>query len=400
MPIVFIHGVTVRRERYYDLLTQVRQELGSRRSELQVEGAYWGDLGSALTFGGASIPGFRKAGARSALDAGSADEVELVSVLIEDPLVELESLRHVQASPKGAAQALAKVPEKVDARNARLRGVKQQVADDIADAREAFLFATDALEPLSIAELVGQALETATLADYELTLRELVDPLTRAITAGLAARTRGALELDSDFAWIPAEEQVRQILVARLKAEGERGFIKKQAAVVATFALRRGLRRRVMEAQSLFIGDVLRYMSHRAEVLELVGKAVDAACDLHGEEELWLVGHSLGGIIAFEYCQGAHRDVARLLTVGSQVGLLAELGALHPGAPGKSTKLHGPPRTTLWRNIYDPDDMLSFLCEPIFEFVEDALVNTGAPFPLSHSAYWYSSAVYDELVRG
>ena len=46
---------------------------------------------------------------------------------------------------------------------------------------------------------------------------------------------------------------------------------------------------------------------------------------------------------------------------------------------------HFPP----WLNLYDPYDFLSYVAEPIFRHgVMDCRIESGQPFPYSHSAYW------------
>ena len=97
-----------------------------------------------------------------------------------------------------------------------------------------------------------------------------------------------------------------------------------------TVALRRGLRNRVMPAMSLFLGDVLSWFRNREEILNRVHDAVEAAGT---DGPLVLLGHSLGGVIAFEYCAAAGRNIDLLATVGSQVGWFGEMGVL-----GSSTR--------------------------------------------------------------
>ena len=82
------------------------------------------------------------------------------------------------------------------------------------------------------------------------------------------------------------------------------------------------------------------------------------------------MGHSLGGVIAYEYCQLGNHKVDRLVTVGSQVGLLAEMGAIDAPSGGNG-KFAMPARTTTWLNLYDPSDVLSFLAAPVFAGVVD-----------------------------
>ena len=66
MPLIFVHGITVRRERFDRLLQSVVNGFGDAGCALSVFGCYWGDLGRSPDYAGASIPGF-SAGVRSAV---------------------------------------------------------------------------------------------------------------------------------------------------------------------------------------------------------------------------------------------------------------------------------------------------------------------------------------------
>jgi pimeloyl-ACP methyl ester carboxylesterase len=185
---------------------------------------------------------------------------------------------------------------------------------------------------------------------------------------------------------------------------GQRGWIGDQfrnvALSAATVALRHGLRRRIMEAMALFIGDVLVYLARRNAILEELEKTVAVAVAAD-EGPLWLVGHSLGGIMCFDYCCTTNRDVERLVTVGSQVGLFGEFGALQqkplPARDAVAGPLETPARVGRWLNLYDPDDILSFLAQPVFKRVVDIEIDTKAPFPASHNEYWNLPVVYEKM---
>jgi hypothetical protein len=397
MPAVFIHGVSVRKERFYSLVEQVGRELGPRLRGMPVSGAYWGDKGSSLRFGGASIPGFVE-GARGALEPQPAlEEIGLSDLLLEEPLVELQAAAHRSEALSGAAAALAALPAEVEQRNAVLDAAAPGLVEALTAAQLQFVAKKDRATKKTLTELVVRTIETAKEADHGITdATTLADPLTRALTAGLVRETVGEPTLDAGFPWTAVETAIKESVERELG--GTRGFVAKGLASLATLALRKGLRRRIMLAQSLFIGDVVVYMTNRDAIQASVAEQINAICKQHGEEHLWLVGHSLGGIVAFEYCMAEHRDVERLVTVGSQVGVLAELGALKLTERPPGTKYGAPPRTQAWRNVYDLDDMLSFKAEPIFESVTDHAVDTGAPFPLSHSEYWSSDKAYGAIV--
>jgi hypothetical protein len=50
-------------------------------------------------------------------------------------------------------------------------------------------------------------------------------------------------------------------------------------------------------------------------------------------------------------------------------------------------------------NIYDPDDLLSYVGAPLFPGqVEDVEVSNRQPFPQSHIAYWANPKARDAIV--
>src|SRR4051812_13129613 len=132
MPAVFIHGVSVRQERFNSLLAQVGRELGHRLPDMPVSGAYWGDQASSLRFGGASIPGF-VAGARGArAPAAGLEDTDLSDLLLEEPLVELQALADRSKALTGAAAALAAAPAAVQRRNESLDKVTPGLVETLA----------------------------------------------------------------------------------------------------------------------------------------------------------------------------------------------------------------------------------------------------------------------------
>src|SRR5947209_3163763 len=62
MPVVFVHGVTVRQVTFAQGSTQVLTGLRHRKSEAEMPYAayFWGGAAAALRWGGASIPGFTR----------------------------------------------------------------------------------------------------------------------------------------------------------------------------------------------------------------------------------------------------------------------------------------------------------------------------------------------------
>ena len=71
--------------------------------------------------------------------------------------------------------------------------------------------------------------------------------------------------------------------------------------------------------------------------------------------------------------------------MGSQSPLLYELGALRSLKRGQPLPSAFPP----WINLYDPNDLLSYVAEKLFPGrVNDIKVQSGELPLAAHSAYW------------
>ncbi|MGI5461112.1 alpha/beta fold hydrolase [Streptomyces sp. CA-249302] len=181
------------------------------------------------------------------------------------------------------------------------------------------------------------------------------------------------------------------------------------AAVLGKLALRMTTqpalnvwRGRLTNSSAPALGDILRYQSKGADLRDHLRQHI--ATEAGPAAPTVLIGHSLGGValvdlLALSAAQGQPLSGIRLLvTVGSQAPFLHELGALTGLEPGAGLP-DGFPR---WLNVYDRQDLLAFLAEPIFPAdprVTDHEVVSGQPFPPSHSAYWKTDSLYDGVAE-
>jgi hypothetical protein len=390
MSLIFVHGITVRRDRFERMVQDVRDGFRDAGSKQVVSGCYWGDLGRSASYSGASIPGF--AGGTRAIggDVSSQGDAALLMLLLEDPLTELRGLRDSQEFGMEAVGFLP-VPAEVVQRNEALRAAEKPVVTQLTAAAGELTGPDNPLVPAQIDTVVDSVLAEAAQADRTLDAARLCGPISRAITAGLYRTAVSEDDLAGEFRWNQTANLVQAALNAQLG--GQRGLFSDLASDAFTMALRNGLRNRIMPGLSRFLGDVLAWFAHRQAILARVDQAVQEA---ETGDPLVLVGHSLGGVIAFEYCLQANRDVELLATVGSQVGFFGELGVLPVVMPAAG-KLPAPARVRSWRNLYDPDDALSFLAAPVFTRVRDIELDTGAPFPAAHSEYWNLPSTYGLL---
>jgi hypothetical protein len=386
VPIVFLHGITVREERFQRLVQTVRDGLALAGCSLGVTGFYWGDLGRSPRYRGASIPGFTAGHRALGPPEGRADSSSaLLMLLLEDPLAELTDLRDESEFGLDAAGYLP-IPPVVEERNAQLRRAAKSVsvrAEELAGSA-------------AVDDLVHRVFTAAAGADRRIGTAALCAPMARAITAGLFRLEHRPDDFTGAFRWNDTAGAVEAVLADQLG--GERGVAGHLGARALTLALRHGMRNRMMPGLSLFLGDVLAWFANRERILLRLDQAIDQAVAQAGADgPLVLIGHSLGGVIAFEYCARSGRPVTLLATVGSQVGMLGEMGVLEAGAPPPDGKLAVPGRIGTWVNYYEPDDVLSFLAEPVFDRVADIDIDTRAPFPISHGEYWNLPDTYVKL---
>lgn len=122
------------------------------------------------------------------------------------------------------------------------------------------------------------------------------------------------------------------------------------------------------------------------------------------DEPLTVIGHSLGGVIAFDLAVLAPEDnplhYRNFITMGSQPGLFHVLdsrqGVLKPYR-GYPVKL--PSTIQRWTNIWDQWDLLAFGTDQVFRLHDDTTPRdvgvkchktwlTGSAFMQSHTAYW------------
>jgi hypothetical protein len=398
VPIIFIHGITVRLDRFNRLLESVKHGFTDSGCPLEVSGCYWGDLGRSESYTGISIPGIGE-GLRGIGETRSlADTPALLMLLLEDPLAELADLRDAEAFGLDPA-GFRPVPPDVEARSARLRAAEESVSAQVLAKAGEFGGPEAPWSAEDAGRLVHEVFDAAAGADRMLDVSDLIEPMSRALTAGICRSVTVADDWPGEFRWNDAAMAVEGVLIQQLGGErGER--IRNFRDRALTSALRHGLRAKVMPGLSLFLGDVMAWFRNRDAILGRVDEAV-AYAGTSGP--LVLIGHSLGGIIMFEYCLQADRDIELLATVGSQVGFFGELGVLNLNTRLPDGKLPVPARLGRWYNYYDSDDALSFLATPIFDRVADIAIDTRAPFPIAHSEYWNLRDTYEKLtaaVRG
>jgi hypothetical protein len=423
MPVVFVHGVNVRRgesdeerrefERRATLLGHHFREssLGERVTAsdgLRVFMPYWGDLGASFKRNLASIPhdGIQ------ALAVGAKDFANLLEtvgaaldgtdVIHDDPnpLLRLATTRSLEAAVNLliAGTATAPVPE--------ILMTQEEVTAILPDAalfaRAAQEYAVENPRPDWLADV----------QDDEAFVDQLVAHVASGSTAGAMQDARvQTLSVGGSLRHLFLNTVDKVRTAATRIASGIAGPLTGEVVDQT----RRGymlLSRRLRPTASAFIGrffgDVFTYMDNREPIKNRVLADIDAALAVKraGDDELLLVGHSFGGIILYDVLTSFRPDLHcdLLVTVGSQVGLFAEMGRLADKANietafgvSETSTVPCPRNVARWINIFDPTDLVGFGTQGVFSGVDDYSFETDA-FPLlSHTAYFETPRFHTRL---
>ncbi|MEU9039513.1 hypothetical protein AB0D45_32050, partial [Streptomyces sp. NPDC048352] len=230
--------------------------------------------------------------------------------------------------------------------------------------------------------------------------RELATALARAVTAACLATAGAAADCTA-----AERDRLVELLTTRLGG-GARVPGARAAAVLGRLAMRvttqpllNAWRGPLTTGTTPALGDILRYQARGAGLRAFLHERITAR-----PGPAVLIGHSLGGIALVDLLAlaaaagGPVPGVELLVTVGSQAPYLYELGALTALGPGSALP-YGFPR---WLNVYDRQDVLSYLAGPVFPGdprVTDHEISSRQPFPASHSAYWKQQSLYERIER-
>ncbi|WP_051893230.1 hypothetical protein [Streptomyces erythrochromogenes] len=417
MRFLFVHGTGVRRERHDRLFALVRERLTARFPDAAVDSCYWGDrFGATLGAGGRSVPGLKPApgaapDAPDEIDAIDAETAEW-ALLLADPLCELRVLAEAGwpagAGAGGEDEAADDDPFampgvqaagiRVLATLAALPPAPPHPGDELGALLHGTGLAADFPAALDAAARSAEAARAAERATGDPQARELATALARAVAAGALAAA-GA-EADCTGA---ERDRLVELLTTRLggdaRVPGARAaaFLGRLALRVTTQPLLNARRGSLTVGATPALGDILRYQARGHDLRQFLHARITAA-----PGPTVLIGHSLGGIalvdlLALAAAGGeAVPGTELLVTVGSQAPFLYELGALTALEPGAKLP-YGFPR---WLNVYDRQDVLSYLAGPVFPGdprITDHEIGSRQPFPACHSAYWKQDALYERI---
>ena len=434
MPLVFVHGVNTRRgqtpeeqdvfnNRVKLLGEQFRHIVFAERvtsaNGLAVFSPYWGDLGVTFARNLASLP----QATVQALAVGQPEAAPLLEAVSANLDVELLQQPDIGRAPLLTMARTRNLAAAVDmlfagAANAPLPAMlfdSAQVDQTLPDVAH---FAA-AAERYTAANPHPAWL--ASVADDETLLDRLVTEVA-AFETTLAADTPGG-------AAAPSPPAIQALGFGDgLKAWLDNGVTAVRGGVnkvvdnttgavsgLATQGVREGylwfsgyVRPFASEMVGRFAGDVFTYLENRQPIVDRVLTDIDKALAAKraGDEELYLVGHSFGGIILYDILTHFRPEIAcdLYVTVGSQVALFAEMGRLADKVTisaafggGTGAVVPRPRAAKRWINIFDPTDPFGFGTRGVYAGAHDFQFETDALPIVSHAAYFSTPRFYARL---
>lgn len=428
MPLVFVHGVNTRRgdtlqeqeifDNRVDLLKQQFHTAFADRvtaaDGLRVFAPYWGDLGVTFARNLACLPqsGVQALAMTSPSSAALASSVagkldaEVIQMpgLRVNPLLTLARSRSLQAAVDllfaAAANASSPAPFAA-ATKAALPGAARFSA---------------AAERYAAANPHPSWLDQATDdEDFAVRLFAAVTGPSGAAPGPAAGTTPSiqSLGIGNDvLTWLrigadAAADATRTVVASVTTAVGGAA---KDATRAAFIELSEYVRPAASGFIGRFFGDVFKYLENRQAIQDRVISDVRAALAARreGDNELYLVGHSFGGIILYDiltaYPIQPVLTCDLYVTVGSQVALFAEIDRLANHAAietafrqSAQSVVPRPANADRWINIFDLTDLVSFGTRGVFGGAWDFKFKTDALPLISHTAYFDTPRFFGRL---
>lgn len=388
--VVFVHGINVRHADFQQTCCVVTFQMGRYLPGSELLPCEWGDdFGANLHCQGRSIPTYD-----TTKDAVSVlPEIETATLwetLYQDPLFEVRLLGNVQANHDAIPPpfALAAADDWLDLLDEVERSVP---VIDRATTTALLPYLHSSVAMLRSSDELADALKR-----FEESSAELPSVAARAITAEMmrmaAAAYRPTIQgADRDALVIAIED------VLGGTAKGVISWVTKPLLGLAKNLSNRYVRRNRRSLSDLagpIIGDLIVYQGRGAPIRARFAEILTRAT-----EPVIVIAHSLGGVAVVDTLllePHLRSRVRHLVTVGSQAGFFYEINGLIGMPYAEHASL--PSDFPSWLNFYDKADMLSYLVAPVLgDKATDVEVSSDQPFPQSHSAYWTSAPLWQDI---
>lgn len=436
MPLIFIHGVSVREGARYDKEVAFRdrnfidiffRELGQPTVPPEhIINLYWGDVAATISPDNPFLPkgGYeslwekKRRPVRSILEAAT----HLIDAQSSSPLLDL-------AKSHSLPEVIDLVWDMASQEKIDEGGDTSEAACELAlSASEALQFANeiDADEWLA-----GIRTDEELLAKLEgaVAKRKTKFPITKACWSAVKGSAQSLKTKIPKAAELLKEKsaEVRRKVVQRMKTSGSRVASRVSAAQhaavesmvntheknrtrAAAFAAKfvfDPLRVFFHDRFTFLIGDAFCYFGNRGSLAtpgpipERVIKAIEDAHAMKTDDDPYVIviAHSMGGNIICDVLS-AFAPTAKidwLVTVGSQFPLFADL-QMFPGLGGERP-YPMPAGVKHWINVFDPNDLLGYPAGHLFTGIDDFYLATGHIGAKAHEDYFCRRSFYRHLAR-
>jgi hypothetical protein len=406
--LVFVHGIGVRAPtdgKEHPLNATCRAigwELFSKKIDWKVVKCNWGDaFGAHLQADGKSLP---RPHERLGVTVLPDDPAGLWETLLDDPTFELRALAAMQAAAPGIApggQPLGRPGGPPGGGPGGPPGSGRPAWVDLRQRLAAGIAPMGALEErlkrFDLQACFARALSQVQ-ADPSVNDALLHHPrASTAIARAIVARTvRIALEEGLPPPGLAETEAITSDTDQLLRQAQLGGLFDWGKSVLLGWGTSWGERRRATVAAQAtpLAGDIIIYQAHGEQIRGRIREVVAGA-----PEPVAVLAHSLGGVATTEaLCEfpEMRQRVKRFITAGSQPGYFYEINGLRRLPFGQPLPEDFPD----WLNFWDPRDFLSFLIAPVFNGGRertDVEVDSGLPFPASHSGYWRQPVTWEKI---
>lgn len=382
MPLVFVHGVNVRKGDDYERSVSRRNDLFRRFALKQVVDTwrdfpilnpYWGGDAAKFLWNNASLP----TGKEDVL-GGVAEDVALFLAETDSFPSRPDCAVLTVAQRRGLSPALDLLWSNTS------HAGREEYSPALAGlAEQAHSYAESNPRPvwLGTVENDQEFITALKGALAEVSTPQFLPASSIAMTVTKAEVLGGA-----DI-WETLREAAGRIATAVPAA---------MSATLLAFA-RNSLHRNI----ATFLGDVLVYIKQRDEkgpsspIIRQVTESLKAADKLREKrnEPTVIVAHSMGGNIMYDILTSYLTDcpVDMLVTVGSQPSLFAELDLFQYKQQVTNPQVDrapAPPSVKTWLNVFDSNDILSFAGKRVFAGVKDFEYSTGRDVFHAHTSYF------------
>ena len=400
MPIIYVHGVSIRDDREWDdlqllLRRYVAPQIATDPGNVLISRCYWGEYGAKFRWSGGSAP---TSPMRETLDKLVAQGTDKLNTAVE------QSTQRTRAGLNTAAERSRSLVTKL--RKMRLKDMNKETLSDVctqlfaganADQAGSQALGLIAADEIALDGSTHSLLQKCKTVDDELKLiEELLQKRYRKLRDQIKDTTANHKipELTEKFTLNIEESLARSAQAA--------GYGLTRAAA----AIRSPMNRFV----TLFIGDVLTYIHERgnykepgwipSKFLATLAEARENQKERAGEP-LIVMSHSMGGQIVYDAVthflpklpEYAGIRIDFWVASASQVGLFEELKLFLESCDeyslesGLSVPYPDAHALGYWWNVWDHNDFISYSVQGIIDGVDDEAYNTGMFIVDAHGGY-------------